>query len=47
MENQLPEKILSKSRNRAIEIVENLPESLLDELINVLESFSIKANNLK
>ncbi len=47
IENQLPEKILSKSRNRAIEIVENLPESLLDELINVLESFSIKANNLK
>lgn len=47
VKNQLPEKIISKSRNRAIEIVENLPESLLDELINVLESFSVKANNLK
>ena len=47
IENQLPEKIRSQSRNRAIEIVDNLPESLLDELINVLESFSVKANNLK
>lgn len=44
---QSTEAMRSEVRNQAIELVEKLPESMLDEAIKVLESLCIKANNLK
>ena len=41
------EEMRSGVRNQAIELVEKLPESMLDEAIKVLESLYVKANNLK
>lgn len=37
----------SEVRDRVIEIIEKLPESMLDEAIKVLEPLYLKANNLK
>jgi len=35
----------SEVRDRVIELVERLPESMLDEAIKVLESLYVKANH--
>ncbi|NJR24200.1 MAG: hypothetical protein HC786_19570 [Richelia sp. CSU_2_1] len=41
------EAMRSEVRDRVIELVEKLPESMLDEAIKVLESLYLNANNLK
>lgn len=46
--NEQPtEAMRSEVRNYAIELVEKLPESMLDEAIEVLESLYVKTNHLK
>ncbi|MGB7444109.1 MAG: hypothetical protein WA919_23840 [Coleofasciculaceae cyanobacterium] len=44
---QVREEKRSRVRNQAIELVEKLPESMLDEAIKALESLYVKANPLK
>ncbi|MEG4287099.1 hypothetical protein QUB68_28745 [Microcoleus sp. A006_D1] len=43
-DSQQPEAINLETRQRAIAIVEKLPEAMLDEAVKFLESSSVKAN---
>jgi len=47
IEQQQTEEMSQDVRQKAMALVKNLPESLLDEAVKVLESLYIKANNLE
>jgi len=47
IDQQQPEEMSQDIRQKAMALVENLPESLLDKAVKVLESWYVKANNLK